>query len=191
MCKILLLEDDPGSRDATRRMLSQDGCEVVSAPNGQVALASLPDGVGTVLTDLQLPDMNGLEWLNRVRAVAPDLPVIVVVNPGGEDLAVQAVQAGAFQLFTRPIHPAALVCAVKRACEMYDIKAELAELRARFQANESGIAAQPSLTMDEIERQAITQALTRVRGNRTEASRVLGISVRTLQRKIKRYALSV
>ncbi|MBX3414332.1 MAG: response regulator [Pirellulales bacterium] len=97
MTKVLVVDDAPVDRRLAGGILEKHGQLTISyAANGREALASieaeLPDAV---VTDLQMPEMNGLELTETVRRRFPLLPVILMTAHGSEDIAVQALERGA------------------------------------------------------------------------------------------------
>jgi CheY-like chemotaxis protein/anti-sigma regulatory factor (Ser/Thr protein kinase) len=87
-----LLQERPGMTVGEKRT----GLEVVTAGNGKEALAIINrDHPDLVLTDLQMPEMNGLELVDEVKLKHPALPVILMTAHGSEDIATQALQRGA------------------------------------------------------------------------------------------------
>jgi CheY-like chemotaxis protein/anti-sigma regulatory factor (Ser/Thr protein kinase) len=94
---ILLVDDSPIDRTLAARLLTgQGGYDVVEAESGEEALALLQDNSPRLLiTDIQMPGMNGLDLLRKVSQLQPDLPVMLVTARGSEEIAVQAIQAGA------------------------------------------------------------------------------------------------
>jgi DNA-binding response OmpR family regulator len=96
MSKVLLVEDSPTQALQIRLLLQQAEYAVDTATDGRQALAamktSLPD---VVLSDVEMPQMNGLELVEAIRQDYPAVPVIIMTALGSEDIAVQALQAGA------------------------------------------------------------------------------------------------
>jgi CheY-like chemotaxis protein len=76
---ILLVEDEELLRAGVQEMLEIQGFRVITAPNGQEALACLTSEViDLVVTDLVMPQMNGIDFVQQLRKIRPDVPVIVV-----------------------------------------------------------------------------------------------------------------
>jgi len=89
MTTVLIVDDSPVDLLFARRCVEAEGCKVIFASNGREALdiiaRSRPDAV---LTDLQMPEMNGLELVQRMKRVQPPTPVILMTAHGSEDVAV-------------------------------------------------------------------------------------------------------
>ena len=101
--RVLLVDDDPSLRQSGLRVLSRAGFEVEVAPDGEAALACLDRGsFDTVVTDITMPRMNGVELLRRIRQRDLDLPVVLVTAFPQLDSAIQAVQHGALSYLTKP-----------------------------------------------------------------------------------------
>ena len=94
--RILVVDDSPTQLVQLQMVLHQEGFEVVTANNGQEAYdqiaASQPD---IVVTDLQMPELNGLELVAKIKASWPSLPVILTTSQGSETIAAEALRAGA------------------------------------------------------------------------------------------------
>jgi two-component system chemotaxis response regulator CheY len=115
-CKrVLVVDDDPDWIEAITEFLEEEGYSVESAENGSVALEKLEHGepVIAVVTDVQMPVMDGYELLARLRAQRPRLPVIVVTSEhvtGGE-----ATFSGALRVLRKPVAVEELLAAVAHA----------------------------------------------------------------------------
>jgi two-component system response regulator FlrC len=116
---ILVVEDDPALREALVDTLELSGYAVHAAGDGEQALAWL-EGVhaggdpGLVLTDVQMPGMDGHVLLRTLKAHWPELPVLLMTAYGQFDLAVQAMREGAADYLPKPFEPDRLLAAVAR-----------------------------------------------------------------------------
>ena len=97
--RVLLIEDNPGDARLIRELLVEAGAgfEPEWVQRLDLGLERLADGepVDAVLLDLSLPDSQGFATFERVRAAAPDVPIIMLTGLADEELAVQAVRSGA------------------------------------------------------------------------------------------------
>lgn len=96
MPHILVAEDSATQRAEIEILLEDSGFDVTTTVNGAEALNAMQDWLpDLVLTDLHMPEMNGLELVEAVRRDFPGVPVVVITADGTEELAAQAMQAGA------------------------------------------------------------------------------------------------
>jgi DNA-binding NtrC family response regulator len=97
---ILIVDDEPLIRQALIRALSGEGYELLQAPGGREALNILTArGVDLILSDLVMPEMDGLELLKKARVVRPESLRIVLTGHADLDLAVRAINDGAVYRF--------------------------------------------------------------------------------------------
>jgi DNA-binding NtrC family response regulator len=114
MSTILVVDDERAMRFMLSELLTEEGFDVVTAENGQDALVQL-DGVDLVVTDLVMPELDGMSLLRRLVAANPELPVIVLTAQGSEKTAVRAMHEGAFDYQGKPVVQEELLLAVQRA----------------------------------------------------------------------------
>ncbi|MBN2194948.1 MAG: sigma-54-dependent Fis family transcriptional regulator [Polyangiaceae bacterium] len=126
---VLFVDDDAGTRNLVDLELTDAGFAVVTAASAEAALG-LANEVDVVLTDLNMPGMNGLALTDRLTETVPDLPVVVVTAFGTMDAAIRAIRAGAFDFVTKPIDIEALVFALERALRHRELRSEVRRLRA-------------------------------------------------------------
>jgi two-component system, OmpR family, KDP operon response regulator KdpE len=100
--KILVVDDEPPIRKLLRMGLSAHGYEVLEAPNGRTALELLGKNPALVILDLGLPDIDGLELLEKIRGAFGSLPVVVLSSRGDEAGKVKALDMGADDYVTKP-----------------------------------------------------------------------------------------
>ena len=94
---ILVIDDDKAMRDACFQILSRQGYRVELAASAKQGLSLLERlSFDTILLDLVMPDMDGLEALKKIRALDPDVEVIIITGYGTIQSAVESIKAGAF-----------------------------------------------------------------------------------------------
>jgi DNA-binding response OmpR family regulator len=104
--RVLVVDDDPTVSDVVRRYLERAGYGVALAADGPAALASFErDQPDLVVLDLMLPGMDGLEVCRRLRAVAGNVPIIMLTAMGEEADRVLGLQLGADDYVTKPFSP--------------------------------------------------------------------------------------
>ena len=113
---ILLVDDDGPIRSVLRRTLERAGYAVVEATDGRSALAALAhNSVDLVLTDIIMPDMEGIELLRELKKALPELPVIAMSGGGilAASLYLQmAADMGAVRVLSKPFDSADMLSAV-------------------------------------------------------------------------------
>ena len=109
--RVLIVDDEPNVRLVLRTALGSVGYEVVDAEDGQKALEQLSSGGASfdlALLDLQMPRMDGMELLSRLRDAGSAVPVVILTAHGSIPEAVTAMKLGAIDFLTKPITPEAL-----------------------------------------------------------------------------------
>lgn len=128
--RILLVDDDPSLRDLLVAGLQRRDFQPVAVASAEDALASLgSQGVDTVVTDLNLRGMNGLELCERIAGSQPNLPVIVITAFGSLETAVGAIRVGAYDFVTKPIDTDSLALILDRAVRFHRLQEEVKCLR--------------------------------------------------------------
>ena len=131
---ILVVDDDERMRTAVNKVLSAEGHRVVCAGSGREALDLLKaQGIPLVISDLRLPDLDGLALLQAARELEPEVEVLVVTGHGSVEKAVEAMRLGAYDFIEKPIDSAALLKAVGKALEKQRLSSENRRLRRQLQ----------------------------------------------------------
>jgi len=131
MSRILVVDDKEMMRDSVAATLSRKGHAVTAAGDGQTAIEKLRQRThDVVVTDLQMPGMNGLELLEEIRKHDEQLPVILITAYGTVETAVAAMKNGAFDYITKPFSGDELLLTVQRAIEHGKLVRENQILRA-------------------------------------------------------------
>ncbi len=113
---VLVADDDPGTRRVCEANLSLEGFEVITRSSGEAALEILRDSAPmAAVVDLEMPDMNGIQFIERARALRPSLPIIVVTGHASVGTAVEAMRQGALHYLTKPIQFTELALLLRQA----------------------------------------------------------------------------
>ena len=114
--RVLIVEDEENARKGYEQLLQRWGCEVLSVGSAEDALAKFgsfqPD---TLIADVELPGMNGLDLLGQLGAELTDVPAIIITGKGSEERAVAAIEAGAFWYIEKPLKGPVLRALLDRA----------------------------------------------------------------------------
>ena len=125
---ILLVDDEAGIRKVLGIALSDMGYRVITAQNGKEALGKFEDkGPLIVLTDIKMPEMDGIELLRQIKQRNPDAEVIMITGHGDMDLAIKSVKYEATDFVTKPVHDEVLEIALNRAQERIAMRRKLNE----------------------------------------------------------------
>ncbi len=128
---ILVVDDDSSVRRVIQMQLSEAGYGVELAATGGEALRILAEShPKLVITDLRMPDLDGIELLRRIAEEAIQTTVIMITAFGSIETAVQAMRLGAYDYITKPIDYEALLLAVHRAMERQNLIDEVRNLRS-------------------------------------------------------------
>jgi DNA-binding NtrC family response regulator len=130
MARILCVDDDPQILVALTRLLERAGHEVVTASNAGVALKLLrSDKIDLIVSDFQLPGIDGIEFVQMVRADRDPTPIVMVTGYGSIDHALLAVRAGASDYLAKPFDPPQLVHRIEQSLSRARLERELNDLR--------------------------------------------------------------
>jgi DNA-binding NtrC family response regulator len=131
--RVLVVDDEKPQRDILQMILEAEGYETGAAGNGRQALqAAGADAFDVVLTDLKMPDMNGIEVLSELLALQPAPLVILMTAHGTIDSAVEAMRRGAFDYLTKPLEKDELLLVIRRAMERTHLVRENRMLREQL-----------------------------------------------------------
>lgn len=102
--KILIVDDEENARFGLSKLLSQEGYEVESVANGYEALEFLRHHkVNLVISDIKMPEMNGLAFLRELNRYYPSTSVIMITAFGGVESYLEAMNLGAFEYIHKPV----------------------------------------------------------------------------------------
>jgi PAS domain S-box-containing protein len=133
----LLVDDEPRLREAFSRLLAAELREVVSAATGAEALAILQRGdIDVVVLDLGLPDMTGIQVMERMAELDIDASVVVFSANDDIDSAILALRRGAFEFIRKPCEPEELMRTVDNALERRFLRRSHALLQIRVEQSE-------------------------------------------------------
>jgi CheY-like chemotaxis protein/anti-sigma regulatory factor (Ser/Thr protein kinase) len=136
MAKVLLAEDSPTQAFEIKMLLEDASHEVELAENGQVALNALATNLfDVVITDLEMPEVNGLQLVETMQLDFDHIPAILITNRGSEDLAAQALRSGAASYVPKTHMKTLLIDAVTDVLGVIRTDASYAKLIATLKKN--------------------------------------------------------
>lgn len=131
--KILLVEDEDLSRDSLTRLLKMSGFHVKGAASGKIGLSLLShEEFDIVITDLLLPDGNGIDILKRAKECSPGTEVILITGHASAETAVKAMKEGAFDYITKPLNFDELSIIISKALEKRQLLTENVYLKKQL-----------------------------------------------------------
>jgi len=143
---ILVVDDDKTFRDLLTDVLQFEGFSVFSAENGQSALTALATNhADLMLLDLVLPDMDGIEVLQRALAMKPGLTVIMISGQGTIQRAVAATKLGAYDFLEKPLEAPRVLITVRNALEASALRKQAELAAANFFERYGMIGESPAL----------------------------------------------
>src|SRR5262245_39579199 len=200
MSPILVVDDKSMMQDSAGAMLARSGHVVVSAASHAEALQKLAEAAPeAVIIDMPSADMSAVHLLAEIKRLDHRIPVILL-SAGNVEAAVNAMKQGASDYLIKPVSNEALCVAIKKAME-----------QARPVATRNGLVQRPAamvevvgdvapqivdaraivcdgrVTLDDIEREIIVATLGHNNGHRQRSAAALGIGVRTLGLKLKKW----
>jgi two-component system cell cycle response regulator len=142
---VLLVDDEELTRHFYGDLLVESGFRVVAVDSGAEALAALPQhGFEAVVLDIMMPELSGLETLEQIRRIAPDLPIIILTAHPSSQNAIAALKLGAFDFIVKGLQHELVVLAVRRAVHHFAQLREkgdaIAALEARVRELEARLA---------------------------------------------------
>jgi len=131
--RILVVDDEPASRESLGKILVEDGFEVRLAADGDEAVRLVAgEAPDVVVTDLRMPGMDGQELLAWIRKATPDVSVVLMTAHGTIRSAVQALREGADDYLTKPIDVEEMEVVLDRILKRKRLAVEVERLRARL-----------------------------------------------------------
>ncbi len=199
-CTVYLVDDDRGMVSATSQWLTLSGLNVRAfADPTQLLKVIRPADFCVLISDVRMPDLDGMSLMSLVHRKDKDIPVILITGHGDIPLAVEAMKAGAYQFLPKPFSPEELlkiVCAAQAKRQMTLTKQEESEaqptISVEMGSSTSGASSETTLgdKVDGYEKGLIEQALKRHNGNISKVLEELDIPRRTLNAKMQKYGVS-
>jgi len=132
--KILIVEDEPNMRKTLSSILEEEGFLPIQAEQAKEGLKILSrENISLVISDIKMPQMDGIQFLRQMRSKSYDIPVIIITAYGSFDSAVEALRLGAYDYITKPFEPESVVHTVQRALEHKKLTEENVYLREELE----------------------------------------------------------
>jgi two-component system, OmpR family, phosphate regulon sensor histidine kinase PhoR len=145
--RILVVDDEQGIRAGCRRVLEEEGYQVIEAEDGSSGLAKAKaESCDLLLVDMMMPGISGLDLIAQVHEFDPEIILIVITGYATIESTVDAMKRGAFDYIPKPFSPEALVNVVQRGLEMRSLRLEAKALREERRHSLLALASEQSQT---------------------------------------------
>jgi two-component system nitrogen regulation response regulator NtrX len=132
MSNILIIDDEKAIRKTLSEILSYEGYKIEEASDGEEGLRKFRDKTfDVVLCDIKMPKIDGIEFLDKVRELNPDVPVIMISGHGTIETAVEAVKKGAYDYIAKPPDLNRLLITIRNAMDKTNLVAETKVLKRK------------------------------------------------------------
>ncbi|MCH9683068.1 MAG: sigma-54 dependent transcriptional regulator [Deltaproteobacteria bacterium] len=132
---VLVVDDEASIVEALGKVLRKEGMSVVTAGNGRTALDIVRrQPIDVMITDLRMPGMGGNDLLKAVKAITPEVQVVLMTAYGTVETAVEAMKLGAYDFIGKPLKRASVVATLRKALDKAELLAENKQLRAQLEA---------------------------------------------------------
>ena len=136
--KALIIDDDKSTLDLLKFQLEAENFVTTTADCGAKGLSFVQeDEFDIILTDLNLPDINGIEMVRRIKEIAPETEIIMITGYSSTDKVIEATKAGAFHFIEKPVEFEELFLLIVKAVERKQQAAEIKELRGKLSTRSS------------------------------------------------------
>jgi two-component system response regulator HydG len=134
---VLVVDDEAGVRESLSKVLSKEGYQILEAEDGEKALnVCRQQLVHVIVTDLRMPNMDGVELLKAVKILLPDVAVILMTAYGSVEKAVEALKLGASDFILKPFKRIEIEKAVRKAIEHQSLIVENRYLKQQIEARQ-------------------------------------------------------
>ncbi|HRH41551.1 MAG TPA: sigma-54 dependent transcriptional regulator [Pyrinomonadaceae bacterium] len=136
--RALIIDDDLSTLELMKFQLEAEDFFVITAENGSNALDFIKElDFDIILTDLNLPDINGIEMVRKTKEISPSTEIIMITGYGSTEKAVEATKAGAFHYVEKPVDFDELILLIHRAIERKSQALEIENLRGKLSSRNS------------------------------------------------------
>jgi two-component system nitrogen regulation response regulator NtrX len=147
MAKILVIDDQKGIRNTLKDVLEYESHEVSLAENGVQGLDLFTaEKHEVVLCDIKMPEMDGIEVLDRIAKLSPDTPVIMISGHGNIETAVEAIKRGAYDFIEKPLDLNRLLVTIRNAVEKKELVTETKTLKKQVQRTYEMVGQSPAIS---------------------------------------------
>jgi DNA-binding NtrC family response regulator len=130
--RILVVDDEKSIRNAMKNILEYEGYEVTLAENGKDALdAAETNSLDVIFCDIKMPEMDGIEILDKLQEKHPEIPVIMISGHGTIDAVVECIKKGAYDFIEKPLDLNRILISLRNATEKTELVRETKTLKRK------------------------------------------------------------
>lgn len=127
---VLVVDDEEGIRDTLSGIFEDEGCDVLTSNSGEETIEIVKEqSPDLIFLDIWLPGIDGIQTLQEIKALKPDLPVVMISGHGNIELAVKATKIGAYDFLEKPLSLERVLLVAKRALERRALEMEYRALK--------------------------------------------------------------
>jgi DNA-binding NtrC family response regulator len=167
MAKILVIDDERSIRNTLKEVLEYENHQVEVAADGLEGLDIFKKGgFEVVLCDIKMPNMDGMEVLEKLYEISPDVPVVMISGHGNIDTAVEAIKKGAFDFIEKPLDLNRLLITIRNSLDKSNLLTETRVLKRKVSKTFDIVGNSEAITKvkDMIDRVAPTEARVLITG---------------------------
>lgn len=188
MKTILIIDDELSVRNSIAMILSYENHNIINAENGKKALNILEKSdteIDAVILDVKMPEMDGIEVLQKIKNINIDLPVIMISGHATIDTAVEATKLGAYDFLTKPLDREKLLVTVRNALEHKKLLTEVEEIRQKLEGKERILGESPKIKeiLELIERIAQTESRVLITGENGSGKELVAKAIYKLSKR--------
>ncbi len=168
MAKILVIDDERSIRNTLKEVLEYENHEIDTAVDGPEGIEMFAKGkYELVLCDIKMPNMDGIEVLEKLIDMPGNAPIVMISGHGNIDTAVEAIKKGAFDFIEKPLDLNRLLITIRNALERKDLVTETQVLKRRVNKTYEIVGQSPAIrnVIEMIERVAPTDARVLITGS--------------------------
>lgn len=167
MHKILIIDDEPSIRRTLREVFEYEGFKIDEAGDGKAGLkAIMTQDYDVILCDIKMPNMDGMQVLEKALEEVPDVPIIMITGHGNEETAFEAAKKGAYDFIQKPLDLNRVLITIRNAVDKTKLVTETKILKRRVSKTREIIGNSPAIQKikNTIEKVASTDARVLVTG---------------------------
>jgi DNA-binding NtrC family response regulator len=167
MPSILVIDDEAAIRETLKEILEYEKYDVTLAEDGAKGLQLLQkNNFDVILSDVKMPGIDGMELLDRVQALAPDVPIVMISGHGSVEMAIEATKKGAYDFITKPPDLNRLLITLRNAVDRNNLVSETKVLKRKAAKTYDIIGETPAILKikETIEKVAPTEARVLITG---------------------------